>query len=51
MGFQPNMNALKKMFDKKTNHVRHIHLKGDMNDNKMERLNSKIRDRKKTLEA
>jgi transposase-like protein len=33
----------------KTIHVRHIHLKGDMNNNKMERLNGEIRDREKTF--
>jgi len=28
----------------RTEHVRHIKLKGDMNNNKMERLNGEIRD-------
>ena len=28
---------------------RHIHLKGDMNNNKMERLNGEIRDREKVF--
>jgi hypothetical protein len=30
-------------------YVRHIHLQGDMNNNKMERLNGEIRDREKTM--
>src|SRR3989344_370385 len=30
-------------------HVRHIHLKGDYNNNKMERLNGEIRDREKVM--
>jgi transposase-like protein len=32
-----------------TDHVRHIRLQGDMNNNKMERLNGEIRDREKTM--
>jgi len=31
----------------RTLHVRHIHLQGDMNNNKMERLNGEFRDREK----
>ena len=30
-------------------HIRHIHLKGDMNNNKMERLNGEFRDREKVV--
>jgi transposase-like protein len=30
-------------------HIRHIHLKGDMNNNKMERLNGEFRDREKIV--
>lgn len=30
-------------------HIRHIHIKGDMNNNKMERLNNEIRDREKVM--
>jgi transposase-like protein len=30
-------------------HIRHIHLEGDHNNNKMERLNGEIRDREKTM--
>ena len=33
----------------RTKHIRHIHLKGDHNNNKMERLNGEIRDREKTM--
>jgi transposase-like protein len=33
----------------RTQHNRHIHLKGDMNNNKMERLNGEIRDREKVM--
>jgi putative transposase len=32
-----------------TKHIRHITLKGDRNNNKMERLNGEIRDREKTM--
>ncbi len=43
------MKSSKKVFGKDTNHVRHIHLKGDKNNNKMERLNGEIRDREKVF--
>jgi len=33
----------------RTEHVRHIKLKGDMNNNRMERLNGEIRDREKVM--
>lgn len=33
----------------RTIHLRHIHLRGDMNNNKMERLNGEIRDREKVM--
>ncbi len=33
----------------KANHVRHIRLQGDRNNNKMERMNGEIRDREKTM--
>ncbi len=42
-GLPAYMKSSKKVFGKKINHVRHIHLKGDMNNNKMERLNGEIR--------
>ena len=48
-GLQAYMKSSKKVFGKKTNHVGHIHLKGDMNNNKMERLNGEIRDREKVF--
>ena len=41
----------KKVFSKKTNHIRHIHIAGkrDRDNSKMERLNGKIRDREKVF--
>ena len=48
-GLQAYMKSSKKVFGKDTNHVRHIHLKGDMNNNKMERINGTIRDREKVF--
>ena len=33
----------------RTEHVRHITLRGDHNNNKMERINGEIRDREKTM--
>jgi transposase-like protein len=33
----------------RTEHIRHITIKGDRNNNKMERLNGEIRDREKTM--
>lgn len=30
-------------------HIRHVHFKGDMNNNKMERLNGELRDREKVM--
>jgi len=33
----------------RTEHIRHIKLRGDMNNNKMERLNGEIRDREKVM--
>lgn len=33
----------------RTLHIKHIHLQGDMNNNKMERLNGEIRDREKVM--
>lgn len=33
----------------RTKHVRHIHLQGDMNNNKMERMNGEVRDREKVM--
>ena len=42
----------KKVFGKKTNHIRHIHIAGKRdcdNNNKMKRLNGEIRDREKVF--
>ena len=33
----------------RTKHTRHVHLQGDMNNNKMERMNGEIRDREKVM--
>jgi transposase-like protein len=33
----------------RTYHIKHIHLKGDRNNNKMERMNGEIRDREKIM--
>ena len=35
----------------RTSHIRHIHIQGDHNNNKMERLNGEIRDREKTMRS
>ena len=37
--------------NEKVIHIRHIHFKGDKNNNKMERLNGEIRDREKTMRS
>jgi putative transposase len=37
------------MASPRTQHIRHIHLEGDHNNNKMERLNGEIRDREKVM--
>jgi putative transposase len=47
-GLQTYSTACEQVF-KGTNHIRHIRLQGDMNNNKMERLNGEIRDREKTM--
>jgi len=33
----------------RTSHIRHIHLQGDHNNNKMERMNGEVRDREKVM--
>jgi len=33
----------------RTKHIRHVHFKGDINNNKMERFNGEIRDREKVM--
>ena len=46
------MKSSKKVFGKKTNHIRHIHIAGKRdrdNNNKMERLNGEIRYREKVF--
>ena len=53
-GLQGYRKACNKEFwtmkkETRTRHIRHIHLKGDMNNNKMERLNGEIRDREKVM--
>jgi putative transposase len=40
--------ACEQVFDE-AKHIRHIRLRGDKNNNKMERLNGEIRDREKTM--
>lgn len=35
--------------ENRTLHIKHIRMSGDMNNNKMERLNGEIRDREKTM--
>ncbi len=51
-GLPAHNDAYKKEFrtlrKPRTEHIRHIKLKGDMNNNKMERLNGEIRQREKT---
>ena len=41
----------KNFLHKKTQHIRHIHMKNDMNNNKMERLNGELRDREKVMRS
>ena len=53
-GLPAYMKSSKKVFGKKTNHIRHIHIAGkrdrdNNNNNKMERLNGEIRDREKVF--
>jgi hypothetical protein len=52
-GLRSYHDAYKKEFrtlrKPRTEHTRHIKLKGDMNNNKMGRLNGEIRDREKTM--
>jgi len=52
-GLQSYHNAYKKEFwtfrGPRTKHIRHIKVQGDMNNNKMERLNGEIRDREKVM--
>jgi transposase-like protein len=52
-GLQSYHDAYKKEFwtfrGPRTQHIRHIKLQGDKNNNKMERLNGEIRDREKVM--
>ncbi len=48
-GLQAYMKSSKKVFGKDTMHTRHIHIQGNKNNNKMERLNGEIRDREKVF--
>jgi putative transposase len=53
-GLQAYQVAYRKEFwtmkkETRTTHIRHITMKGDRNNNKMERLNGEIRDREKTM--
>ena len=52
-GLPDYQKSSKKVFGKKTNHVKHIHLTGkrDRDNNKMERLNGEIRDREKVFKG
>ena len=43
------MKSSKKIFGKDTLHTRHIHLKGDKQNNKMERFNGSFRDREQAF--
>lgn len=38
-----------KLTGRKEHHIKHIRLEGDMNNNKMERLNGEFRDREKVV--
>ncbi len=53
-GLHSYMDAYKKEYwtklkETRTQHIRHITLEGDKNNNKMERLNGEIRDREKVI--
>lgn len=52
-GLKSYQEAFKKEFwtlkNPRTKHIRHITLKGDKNNNKMERLNGEVRDREKVM--
>ena len=48
-GLPAYKKSAKRVFGKMTHHTRHIHLRGDLQNNKMERLNGEIRDREKVF--
>lgn len=41
----------KNFLHKKIQHIRHVHMKNDRNNNKMERLNGELRDREKVMRS
>jgi putative transposase len=45
----PTYSVTAKQIFPTAQHIRHIRLQGDMNNNKMERMNGEIRDREKTM--
>lgn len=45
----PAFNSASTQIFAQADHIRHISLKGDRNNNKMERMNGEIRDREKTM--
>jgi transposase-like protein len=49
LNFHKAYNKEFRTLERQTKHVRHIHLEGDHNNNKMERLNGEIRDREKVM--
>jgi transposase-like protein len=49
LNFHKAYNKEFRTLERATKHVRHIHLEGDHNNNKMERLNGEIRDREKVM--
>lgn len=48
-GLPAYASASKRVFGKNTYHSKNVHLRGQMNNNKMERLNGEIRDREKVF--
>jgi transposase-like protein len=48
-GLPAYKKSSRRIFGKKTEHTRYIHIQGNMNNNKMERLNGEIRDREKVF--
>ena len=48
-GLSAYMKSSKKIFGKDTVHTRHIHLKEDKQNNKMEKFNGTLRDRTRTF--
>ena len=44
-----NLEFRTSRFETRTEHIRHVRLQGDHNNNKMERMNGEIRDREKVM--